>query len=144
MAQAAEVKRCLVDTGIVYAAADSDDAWNERARSWLGRFEGRLLLASPVIPEICYLLNAYLGRDAEIKFVRALRRRELSVEHFTDTDLSRIEELLGEYADLNLGFVDAANVAIAERMNIPIIATTDRRHFSAIKPRHVRAFTLLP
>jgi predicted nucleic acid-binding protein len=139
-----EVKRCLVDTGILYAAADRDDAWNERVRDWLGGFRGRLLLASPVVPEVCYLMNAYLGRDVEIRFVRALRRRELSVEHFVDADLARVEELLEKYADLNLGFVDAANVAVAERLNVAAIATTDRRHFSAVRPRHVPAFTLLP
>jgi len=42
-----------------------------------------------------------------------LRKRELLVEHLTDTDLSRIEELLRVYDDANIGFVDAANVAIA-------------------------------
>ena len=74
------MKRCLVDIGILYAAADRADAWNERARNWLGRFGGRLLPASAVVPEGCCLLNAYLGPEAEIRFVRSLHRRELSVD----------------------------------------------------------------
>jgi hypothetical protein len=52
-----------------------------------------------VIPEVCYLLNTYLGRDAERKFMSSLKQRELSVEHFNDADLARIEQLLDEYAD---------------------------------------------
>lgn len=138
------MKRCLVDTGILYAAADRDDAWHKRAVTWLGGFAGRILIASPIIPEVCCLLNNYLGRDAEIQFVRSLKQRELSVEHFVHDDLARIEELLQTYADLNLGFVDAANIAIAERLRLTDIATTDRRQFSAVKPRHCRSFALLP
>lgn len=144
MAPAGEVKRCLIDTGILYAAADRDDVWNERAKRWLATFDGRRVIASAIIPEVCYLLNNYLGRAAEANFVHALGQREVSIEHLLDSDFGRIEELLREYADLNLGFVDAANVAIAERLKITDIATTDRRHFSAVKPRHVHAFTLLP
>ncbi len=138
------MNRCLVDTGILYALADRDDSWHARARDCIDRYRGRLLVASPVIPEVCYLLGSYLGQAAELKFVGALRKRELLVEHFTDTDLSRIEELLRVYDDANIGFVDAANIAIAERLNIAEVATTDRRHFSAVKPKHCEAFTLLP
>lgn len=42
---------------------------------------------------------------------------------------SRIEELNRKFADLEIGFVDAAVVAIAEALGLPRIATTDRSHF---------------
>lgn len=138
------MRRCLVDTGILYAAADCDDAWNARATKWLNDFPGRVLLASSIIPEVCYLLNTYLGFDAEVKFVRSLKERELSVEQFVNGDMARIEELLQVYHPLNLGFVDACTVAVAERLKITEIATTHRQHFSAVKPKHCPAFTLLP
>jgi uncharacterized protein len=35
-------------------------------------------------------------------------------------------------------------VAIAERLRLASIATTDRRHFAAIRPRHREAFELRP
>jgi uncharacterized protein len=35
-------------------------------------------------------------------------------------------------------------VAIAERLRLTAIATTDRRHFSGIRPRHRASFTLVP
>ncbi len=138
------MNRCLVDTGILYALADRDDSWHARARECVEGYPGRLLVASPVIPEVCYLLGSYLGQAAELKFVGALRKRELPIEHFSDADLPRIEELLRVYEDAKIGFVDAANIAIAERLNITEIATTDRRHFSAVKPKHCKAFALLP
>jgi hypothetical protein len=40
--------------------------------------------------------------------------------------------------------VNAAVIAIAERLEISRIATVDRRHFAVVRPRHVEAFTLLP
>jgi uncharacterized protein len=40
--------------------------------------------------------------------------------------------------------VDASVVAVAERLGLAEVATLDRRHFSAIRPKHVTAFTLLP
>jgi uncharacterized protein len=45
---------------------------------------------------------------------------------------------------LPLGIVDAAVIAIAERLNLTEVATVDRKHFSIVSPRHVSAFRLLP
>jgi predicted nucleic acid-binding protein len=53
-------------------------------------------------------------------------------------------ELVAAYIDLPIGIVDAAVVAIAERLEVAEIASFDHRHFSVVKPRHVRAFRLLP
>lgn len=58
--------------------------------------------------------------------------------------LERAADLIGQYADLPLGFVDASVVALAEQLELQEIATLDRRHFSVVRPRHVDAFTLLP
>ena len=53
-----------------------------------------------------------------------------------------IRELVARYADLPLGTVDATVVAAAERLGITAIATTDRRHFSVVRPAHAEAFEL--
>jgi len=42
------------------------------------------------------------------------------------------------------GFVDASVVAVAERLRLRVIATTDTRHFGAVRPRHTSSFELLP
>lgn len=59
-------------------------------------------------------------------------------------DYARARRLVAKYADLALSFVDASIVAVAERLGEATIATLDRRHFSAVRPQHVAAFTLLP
>jgi len=49
-------------------------------------------------------------------------------------------ELVETYLDLPLGMVDAAVIAIAERLRLTEIATLDRRHFAVGRPSHTPAF----
>ena len=62
----------------------------------------------------------------------------------TPTDYSRMAELVEQYDDLPLGTTDASVIALAERLGTTEIAALDRRHFTAVRPRHVEAFSLLP
>jgi uncharacterized protein len=55
-----------------------------------------------------------------------------------------VAELVKTYASLGLGGVDAAVIAIAERLNVATIATPNRRDFTVVRPRHVKALTLIP
>lgn len=139
-----KVDSVIVDTGIIYAAADIKDSWHEKTVGFLANFRGRLIVPSTVIPETCYLLNTYLGQSAEIAFVNSINNRELVVEHFNFEDLERCIALLKKYDDLNLGFVDASVIAISERLKVCKIMTTDRRHFSVARPKHCESLILLP
>jgi predicted nucleic acid-binding protein len=58
--------------------------------------------------------------------------------------LRRIGEILDQYADSQLDFVDAALVAVSERQGVTRILTLDRRDFLMIRPRHCAHFELLP
>ena len=55
-----------------------------------------------------------------------------------------MSELVDTYRNLQLGAVDAAVVALAERLAVTTVATIDRRDFSVVRPRHVTHFELLP
>ena len=35
-------------------------------------------------------------------------------------------------------------IALAERLDLDEVATLDHRHFTVVRPKHVRALTLLP
>lgn len=59
-------------------------------------------------------------------------------------DFFRVAEIAAHYADARIGFVDAAVLAIVERLGETKLATLDRRHFSLLRPRHVEALRLLP
>jgi predicted nucleic acid-binding protein len=93
---------------------------------------------------VTYLLGRRLGPAAEEAFVRALAQGELRAEPMAEDDWSRAADLMVAYADLPLGFVDASIVAMAERLGVTTLLTTDRRHFGVVRPRHVERLTLVP
>ena len=132
----------LVDTGILYALADRSDAWHQTCVGFLASERERLLVPVTVLPEITYLLHTRLGSQAERAFVQSLVARELDVEPVKDRDVSRAAEILERFPAI--GFVDATLVAIAERLKLTRLATTDRRHFARIRPDHIAAFELVP
>ena len=61
-----------------------------------------------------------------------------------DHSVDKTWEILEEYADSRLDFVDATIVALAERLNITRVLTLDRRDFSIIRPAHCSYFEILP
>jgi predicted nucleic acid-binding protein len=132
----------LADTGVLYALADRDDAWHARARRYLGKSRQSLLVPVTVVPEVAYLLRRRLGAPGEAAFVGSLAAGEMALQELTHEDLKRCTALMDEYPQI--GFVDASVVAVAERLRLRQIATTDRRHFAPIRPRHVERFELLP
>jgi predicted nucleic acid-binding protein len=132
----------LVDTGILYALADRSDEWHQRCVRFVAAERDRLLAPVTVLPEVTYLLQTRLGSRAERAFVRSLVARELDVEQLKDRDVSRAAEILDTFPAI--GFVDATLVAIAERLKLTRLATTDRRHFARVAPNHIAAFELVP
>lgn len=53
-------------------------------------------------------------------------QQALDIDQSTAGDLPRISELLHQYRDLPADFADASLVALAERLNLPRIASFDR------------------
>jgi predicted nucleic acid-binding protein len=134
----------IVDTGPLIAAADADDHDHERCVAMFRAARRPWLVPQTVIAEVCYMLERERGSEAESAFLRAFGRRELIPAPLTLEDTDRMAELVDTYADLRLGGVDASVVALAERLKVATIATLNRRDFTVVRPRHIRAFTLLP
>jgi len=134
----------LVDTGPLYAMADRDDDWHDRVVEFLESSRDEFVIPVTVLPEAAYLLASHLGPEAEQKLIQSAVHGEMAIEELTHQDLRRALELLRRYEDARIGLVDATVVAIAERLRITRILTTDRKDFSLIRPRHCRAFDLLP
>ena len=134
----------IVDTGALYGIADESDSWHKRIKSFLDGNRASLIVPVTVLPEACYLLNTYLGVQAEQELLMSSVQGEIKIENIAKEDMHRIVELLICFNDANIGFVDASIVAIAERLKISHVLTTDRRHFSLFRPHHCASFTLLP
>lgn len=134
----------VVDTGVLYAAADVDDNDHAACRDLMNGHPGPLIVPLPVLSEASYMIGHRLGPAAEARFVVACGRGEVTVDHLVTADLLRVAQLVETYADLPLGTVDASVVAVAERLNVTELATLDRRDFTVVRPAHTHAFTLLP
>ncbi len=144
MAKAFCIESIIVDTGIIYALADRTDRWHKQSADFISTFTGKLVVPITVVPEAAYMLNTHLGQDAELSFLSALLEGGITVEPCSLADLNRSSEILGTYADANIGLVDASIMAIAERLKITKMLTCDRRHFSLLRPKHCRTFELYP
>jgi len=134
----------LADTGALYALADRRDAWHERVRTFWDEHPEQWLVPAPVVAEAAFLYGRRLGPDAEAHFVRCLAAGDFAVESLEGGDYARAADLIVAYSDLPLGFVDASIVAVAERLGVDTLVTTDRRHFAVVRPAHVPRLRLVP
>lgn len=79
-----------------------------------------------------------------MQFVESIVAGAYDVEDLLPEDYERVRDVMQRYADAAIGFVDAAVLAIVERLGEPKLATLDRRHFGLLRPAHVDALQLLP
>ncbi len=135
----------LLDSGFLYAQLNGKDNHHAAvaAASKIAERES-IILPVPVIAEVAYLLQRDLKIETVATFLENLSDADLILETPLAEDYRRSAEVLRKYDGANIDFVDAVIVAIAERLNITKILTVDRRHFGAFKPRHCRAFEILP
>lgn len=105
----------VVDTGPLVALMNSRDNLHATCRELLENAPGPLLVPAPVFTEVCMMLESRRGTVTEQKFVRDVANGLFTIVDMTSTDLERVCELLGKYADLPLGTVDASVVAVTER-----------------------------
>jgi predicted nucleic acid-binding protein len=94
-----------------------------------------LLVPGPVIVEVDQLLRSRVGAHAARLFLESMAAGEHSIVHLSPALLRRAVEIDAAFADLGLGYTDAAVMAIAERDRLPVL-TFDFEHFRASRPAH--------
>ena len=134
----------LCDTGVLLAAGNVKDQAHRACVGLLRKAEGPLLVPSPVLGEIGYLLQSRVGPQAEVTFLNSFGDDGFHIAELEEQDFRRTAQLVQSYLDLPPGIVDAAVIAIAERLRLTEIATLDHRHFAVVRPSHIKAFSLLP
>ena len=133
----------IVDTSVLFAAANRRDA-HHRACADLLKAEEPLIVPAPVVTETSIMLHRRLSALHEARFLAAVAEGELDVAELEAADYRRVADLVLTYQDLRLGFVDAAIVAVAERLRSTRIATLNHRDFTVVRPAHTPSLTLLP
>lgn len=134
----------LLDSGFLFASLNTSEAEHEATIRVLKTIREAIVLPVPAITEVAYLLARDISNQAAADFIARLAATELTLETPRQEDYLRSAEILRQYSDANLDFVDALIVAIAERLNIKRLLTLDRRDFQLVRPKHCFSFELLP
>ena len=124
------------------ALLDATDPDHERCESLLQGTDAPRVVPVCVLVEVEYMVRPWPAAFAAL--VAEFDRGALELLDLPVRWLVRAAELVGSYAELPLGFVDATVIAAAEMLEETKLATLDRRHFSVVRPAHVSALTLVP
>ena len=122
--------RVVADTGPLVAAADRSASAHPLAADLVQALGRDLLLLDVVLAETDYMLRARVGSTSARGLLDAVAAGTHTAAFLSPGLLRRAAELDAHYADLELGFVDAAVMAYAERHRLPIL-TFDFRDFRA-------------
>jgi len=134
----------ILDTGPLYASLDRSDADHARCRREIEQSLEPLIIPAPVLVEIDYWVSKKLHTGVFLALLDDIRAGAYLVENLQVDDYDRVREICDRYAESDIGFVDAAVLAIVERMGETKLATLDHRHFGMLRPRHTDTLRLLP
>ncbi len=133
----------VADTGFVVGLAILTDTWHAACLT-IYREQREIFLPQTVLAEVAYLLTRAGGNRATSQFLMDLAKTKYRLIPIELVDLNRSAEILKQYADSRIDFVDTTVMAVAERLRAKTILTTDRRDFEIVRPRNVKSFELLP
>ena len=119
-----------LDTSALLALLNRRDPDHEPVRAAFLEDEGPHIVPAGILAEIGYLVERRLGASVLDALLADLEYGALSFE-CGEEDLSRIRGLVRRYADLPLGFADAAVIACAERHGGRVL-TLDTRDFGVV------------
>lgn len=134
----------LADTSFLVSLTNPREKSHAECVALARRYGSEMVIPITVITEATYMIGERVGHATMGRFVRQMSGRATHIEWLTKTELLRAADLLDAYRDLQLDFVDASIVALAESLSIKIILTLDRRDFSIVRPAHCDYFTILP
>ncbi len=118
-----------LDTSAVVALANRGDPDHARVNESFVEDGGPYFVPTGILAEVCYFLETRFHPDVLDAFLDHLERSLFTLD-CGEGDLVRIRSLVRRYADLPLGYADAAVIACAERFGGKVL-TLDR-HFTVV------------
>jgi predicted nucleic acid-binding protein len=119
-----------IDTSGIIALLDPADPAHERVVASLRQQQRPYLVPAATLGEIGYFLEVRYGHRVLERFLDDLASGTFELD-CGEGDEPRVRTLVGRYADLPLGLVDAAVIACAERSGGRVL-TLDQRDFSVV------------
>jgi uncharacterized protein len=120
----------VLDASAMLAIGDARDERHRAAIEALTADADPAVVPVAILAEIDSMFLVRVGPEAMLEVLGACADGTLLLD-CGDVDPPRIEELMRRYADLALGFADAAVIACAERSGGAIM-TFDRRDFEVV------------
>ncbi|MEQ8971453.1 MAG: PIN domain-containing protein [Coleofasciculus sp. C1-SOL-03] len=134
----------VVDTGFVVALLNRLDTMHRSVMTIYFSQTSAILLPQTVLAEVAYLVGRNAGITTVVSFLRGLSASRFRLVALTEQDIERVAEILADYADSRIDFVDASVMAVAERFGSTKILTLDQRDFRLFRPRHCESFEIIP
>ena len=134
----------ILDTSGLLSAIDASQTHHHAAASALRRSEAPRFLSPFVLAELDYLLATRVSRSAAQALLGQVADGVYQLESFGAGDIARANEILDQYADLDLGLADASLIVLSERHDLLDLLTLDERHFRAVRGPGAKAFRILP
>ncbi|MCZ8055528.1 MAG: type II toxin-antitoxin system VapC family toxin [Microcystis sp.] len=138
-----ERKITISDTGFVVALLNQSDIKHSDVVAIYQNYQ-QILLPQTVLAEVAYLVGRSAGVSTVAAFLKGLSASRFHLIPLSETDVIRVSEILEEYKDSRIDFVDATVMAIAERLKITLILTLDQRDFRLFRPKHCQSLEILP
>jgi predicted nucleic acid-binding protein len=134
----------VVDTGVIYAALDENDADHSNCFELLSSEKEQLVVPAPVLVELDYFIGKNASVDAWVVFCEDLAAGAYTVFSIDAGLAVQCARLQATYADSNLGFVDASVFITCEVLGEDRVATLDRRHFGMLRTSKDKSLRILP
>ncbi len=114
----------VLDTSAIIALAGTRQREHAALTAVAAAQRGPFVVPAAILAEVGYLLETRLQHKALDTFLGDLEEGTMQLD-CGERDLARIRALVARYADLPLGFADAAVIACAERRAATVL-TLDR------------------
>ncbi|OIP69215.1 MAG: twitching motility protein PilT [Oscillatoriales cyanobacterium CG2_30_40_61] len=137
------MERVIADTGFVVALANRLDQRHADVTPIYLQYR-QIFLPQVALVEVAYLIGRDAGITTVVQFLQGLSASRFQLIVAVDEDIERTANILEQYIDSRIDFVDACIMAIAERLKIHTILTIDQRDFRLFRPKHCDHFILKP
>jgi uncharacterized protein len=134
----------VLDTGVLYAALDENDADHHACVGLLGSTVEQLVIPSPVLTELDDWIRKFATADAWLTFCEDVGAGAFVIYPLDAELLVTAARLQALYADLPLGLVDAAVFVTCEALGERKVATLDHRDFGVLRTNDGTALDIVP
>jgi predicted nucleic acid-binding protein len=133
----------FVDTSMWFAAVDTDDIDNSRAKAVLRSGEP-LIITDLVLAEAWSLIHHRLNRNAADRFWAGLRSGIATIEPVILADLESAWQIGQSWRDQDFSMVDRTSFAVMQRLGIVRAASFDD-HFAVYRfgPNRKQSFVVV-